>query len=95
MKATYSHAGFVRAYLEIDGGGKLDCYFNPTEYSIAKANTWEPIKVNGKPSPDQKFTSGTPRSAPAEPVEPVLEGSGSRMGLAAAAVAAAGAPAPA
>jgi hypothetical protein len=53
--------GFVKAYIEIDGGGKLDCYFNPTEYSIAKANTWEPIKVNGKPSPDQKFTSGTPR----------------------------------
>ena len=40
---------------------KLDCYFNPTEYSIAKANTWEADKVNGKPSPNQKFTSGTPR----------------------------------
>ena len=53
--------GFVRAYLEIDGGGKLDCYFNPTEYSIAKTNTWEAEKVNGKSSPNQKFTSGNPR----------------------------------
>ena len=56
-----SRPGFVKAYIDIDGAGKLDCYFNPTEYSIAKANTWEAIKVNGKPSPDQKFTSGTPR----------------------------------
>ena len=54
-------ASFVKAKLIIDGGATLDCYFNPTEYSIAKANTWEAIKVNGKPSPDQKFTSGTPR----------------------------------
>jgi hypothetical protein len=54
-------AGFVRAYISIDGGGQLDCYFNPTEYSVAKSNSWEPIQVNGKPSPDQKFTSGTPR----------------------------------
>jgi len=54
-------SGFVRAYIEIDGGSRLDCYFNPTEYSVAKSNSWEPVKVNGKPSPDQKFTSGTPR----------------------------------
>ncbi len=27
---------FVRAYLEIEGGAKLDCYFNPTEYSTAQ-----------------------------------------------------------
>jgi len=52
---------FVRAYLEIEGGAKLDCYFNPTEYSIAKTNTWEAEKVNGKSSPNQKFTSGNPR----------------------------------
>ena len=54
-------ANFVRAYIEIDGGEKLDCYFNPTEYSIAKTNSWEAEKVNGKSSPNQKFTSGTPR----------------------------------
>ena len=47
--------GLEKAYLEIDGGdGPIDCYFNPTEYSIAKANTWEAIKVNGKPSPDRR-----------------------------------------
>ena len=28
-------AGFVPAYLKIDPGTELKCYFNPTEYSIA------------------------------------------------------------
>src|SRR5215217_4161923 len=39
------------------------------------------------------ITSGTPRSAPEEPVEPVMAGSGSRIGLAATALDAAGAAA--
>ena len=46
---------FVRAYLDIDGkdgqpdrSKHLDCYFNPTEYSVAKANTWQSQDVNGK-----------------------------------------------
>lgn len=61
MAPSAMPANFVRAYLEIDGGSKLACYFNPTEYSIAKTNTWEAEKVNGKSSPNQKFTSGNPR----------------------------------
>ena len=61
MPPTALPENFVRAYLEIEGGAKLDCYFNPTEYSIAKTNTWEAEKVNGKSSPNQKFTSGNPR----------------------------------
>ena len=61
MAPTALPENFVRAYLEIEGGAKLDCYFNPTEYSIAKTNTWEAEKVNGKSSPNQKFTSGNPR----------------------------------
>ena len=47
--------------LNIDGGDLIKVYFNPTEYSIAKTNTWEAEKVNGKSSPNQKFTSGNPR----------------------------------
>jgi len=53
--------GFVPAYLEITGGPRLDCYFNPTEYSIAKTNTWEPLKINGATTTPPKFTSGEPR----------------------------------
>jgi nucleoid-associated protein YgaU len=54
-------ANFVSAYLEIEGGAKLECYFNPTEYSIAKTNAWKADEVNGKSTPNQKFTSGEPR----------------------------------
>jgi nucleoid-associated protein YgaU len=56
-------ANFVRAYLEIEGGAKLECYFNPTEYSIAKTNSWKAEEVNGKSTPNQKFTSGEPLRA--------------------------------
>jgi nucleoid-associated protein YgaU len=53
--------GFARATITPDGSQPLNCYFNPTEYSIAKSNSWEPPKVNGKSAPKMKFTSGTPR----------------------------------
>jgi nucleoid-associated protein YgaU len=53
--------GYVPAYLQIEPGAKLQCYFNPTEYSIAKTNSWEPPKVNGQSTPKPKFTSGQPR----------------------------------
>ena len=56
-----------RAYIDIDGGGKLDCYFNPTEYSVAKANSWEAIQVNGKPSPDPEVHERHTAQARAEP----------------------------
>src|SRR4051794_3666288 len=53
--------GFVRASITPEGGKPLNCYFNPTEYSIAKSNTWSTPEVNGNSAPKQKFTSGTPR----------------------------------
>src|SRR3954451_19170789 len=53
--------GFARATITPDGSQPLNCYFNPTEYSIAKTNSWDPPKVNGKSAPKMTFTSGTPR----------------------------------
>jgi nucleoid-associated protein YgaU len=53
--------GFVRAYLKIDPGATLDCYFNPTEYSIAKTNTWNPKQVTGQSTPKQEFGGGQAR----------------------------------
>ena len=41
-------ANFVKAALAIDGGPTLECYFNPTEYSISKSNEWTYEKVTGK-----------------------------------------------
>ena len=50
---------FVRAYLKIDGGATLDCYFNPTEYSIAKTNTWKREQVTGKSLPNQSSAAAS------------------------------------
>jgi nucleoid-associated protein YgaU len=52
----------ARATITPEGQTPLNCYFNPTEYSIAKTNAWEPPEVNGNSAPKMKFTSGKPRT---------------------------------
>jgi hypothetical protein len=59
--ASVMPPGFVRAYIQVAGKPRLDCYFNPTEYTVTKSNTWQGEEVNGKSSPNQKFSSGSPR----------------------------------
>jgi nucleoid-associated protein YgaU len=54
-------ASFARASITPEGGTALNCYFNPTEYSIAKTNTWKIPEINGKSAPKTTFTSGAPR----------------------------------
>ena len=39
----------------------MKCYFNPTEYSIAKTNTWNPKEVTGQSAPKLEFGGGQPR----------------------------------
>jgi hypothetical protein len=53
--------GFAKAYLQIDGGDRIDCYFNPTEYSISKSNEWTYEKVTGTSLPPATFSGGAPR----------------------------------
>jgi hypothetical protein len=53
--------GFTTAYLEIDGGDRIDCYFNPTEYSVSKSNEWTYDKVTGTSLPPAQFSGGAPR----------------------------------
>ncbi len=53
--------GFVPAYLKIEPAIVLKCYFNPTEYSIAKTNTWNPKQVTGNTAPTLEFGGGQPR----------------------------------
>ena len=45
-------ASFVKAKLMIDGGTTLDCYFNPTEYSLSKTQR---VEVQAR-SPARRFT---------------------------------------
>ena len=53
--------GYVPAYLKIEPATTIPCYFNPTEYSIAKTNTWNPKEVTGQSAPKLEFGGGQPR----------------------------------
>ena len=45
----------------LDTQERLICLFNPTEYQIAKENTWTPKPVVGKNVPQMDFTGGGAR----------------------------------
>jgi hypothetical protein len=53
--------GFEQASLEIEGGDTIDCWFNPKEYTIAKANQWEVKPVTGVALPTAQYAGGQPR----------------------------------
>ncbi|OXM63550.1 LysM peptidoglycan-binding domain-containing protein [Amycolatopsis vastitatis] len=50
----------VKAYLQIEGGGRIECMFNPAELTIAKSNTWSAKEAKGKNSPELRFQAGQP-----------------------------------
>jgi nucleoid-associated protein YgaU len=51
----------TKAYLKIEGGQQIDCWFNPAEYTISTANGWKPEKVVGEGMPKAQFTGGEPQ----------------------------------
>jgi hypothetical protein len=53
--------GFQQARLDIEGGTSLACWFNPTQYSIAKANEWTARPVVGSSLPNAQFGGGYAR----------------------------------
>jgi hypothetical protein len=54
-------SGFQQASLEIEGGTTLECWFNPTQYSISKANEWTARPVVGSSLPRAQFGGGHAR----------------------------------
>lgn len=54
-------SGFRKATLEIEGEEPLECWFNPTQYSIAKTNTWNAQPAVGGSVPPTQFGGGNPR----------------------------------
>lgn len=58
--------GFQQARLEIEGGTTLTCWFNPTQYSIAKANAWSTRPVVGASLPSAQFGGGHARELSVE-----------------------------
>ena len=47
--------GFQKAYLQIEGGERIDCLFNPREYQIQRQNTWKIEPVTGAKLPVPQF----------------------------------------
>jgi hypothetical protein len=52
--------GFQKAYLQIEQGEKLQCWFNPKEYSLARQNTWNVKPVPGAGLPSAQFGGSQP-----------------------------------
>lgn len=55
--------GLTRAKIRnIEANEEFECLFNPTEYTIAKTNTWQARPVVGKNVPKLDFTGGGSRT---------------------------------
>ncbi|MGD9570318.1 MAG: LysM peptidoglycan-binding domain-containing protein [Thermoleophilia bacterium] len=48
----------AKAYLKLEGGTKIDCWFNPSEYTISKKNNWTVKPVVGEGMPTAQFGGG-------------------------------------
>ena len=59
-------SGFQLARLEIEGGSPLECWFNPSQYSIAKANAWTTRPIVGSGLPQTQFAGGHGRELTVE-----------------------------
>ena len=56
-----STSGLVKAVImNVDDGDRIECLFNPKEYTFAKQNTWEKKKVTGSNMPQVTFSGGQP-----------------------------------
>jgi hypothetical protein len=52
---------FQKAELEIEGGTKIQCAFNPQSYSVSKTNVWTFKPTTGVDLPDAEWGGGLPR----------------------------------
>jgi len=56
-----STSGLVKAVImNVDAGDRVECLFNPKEYTFAKQNKWEKKKVTGANVPQLTFSGGDP-----------------------------------
>jgi hypothetical protein len=61
MAATDSTTGFQQAQLLIEGQDPLTCWFNPTDYTVTKANRWSTGSQLSEEFPQREFIGGDPR----------------------------------
>ena len=56
-----SGSSLVKAVImNVDAGDRVECLFNPKEYTFAKQNNWEKKKVTGGNVPQVTFSGGDP-----------------------------------
>jgi nucleoid-associated protein YgaU len=48
------------ASLKIDGGGLVECLFNPKDYTVAKTNGWKADPKQGETAATPSYTGGNP-----------------------------------
>ncbi len=48
----------TKAYLRLESGEQIDCWFNPAEYTISKSNKWTVKPVVGQGMPTAQFGGG-------------------------------------
>ena len=51
-------AQLQKAYLDVEGGTRIDCMFNPSKFSFSASNKWEADAVPGKAAPSMRFAGG-------------------------------------
>jgi len=47
-----------KAYLEVETGGRIDCMFNPANFSFSQANRWDSDQIPGKATPTMRYAGG-------------------------------------
>jgi len=55
--------GFAKAFIQPENGAgdRLECWFNPREYTVSKTNNWTVDPVVGTAMPEAQFGGGNPR----------------------------------
>jgi hypothetical protein len=53
--ATTLPAGFQKAYLKIEDGERIECWFNPKEYTLSRQNKWNFQTAPGVALPTAQF----------------------------------------
>jgi hypothetical protein len=61
MPDTDSTTGFQQAKLLIEGQDELTCWFNPSDYTVSKANRWSDGSQLSEEFPQREFIGGDPR----------------------------------
>jgi contractile injection system tube protein/LysM domain-containing protein len=59
--ASTDTTGFQQAQLLIEGQDALTCWFNPTDYTVSKANQWSDGRQLSDEFPQREFVGGDPR----------------------------------